>query len=132
MTGVVHAIRDKGLRFVAGRTPGAAKGAGRLAWARGAPGTPAAATRAATGSVTTLRHRGVGYIARDGGGGRADLFFDRAAVAGDGFAGLRVGQRVSFEEEQDPGGRDRPRAVNVRSIGEDADPPPLPPEGATG
>ena len=123
VTRFVRTARDWTARFLAGNGEG-----GRVARARSAPG----ATVAATGFVTVLRHRGIGYIARDGAGDRADLFFDRAGVAANGFAGLRAGERVSFDEEPDPGGRDRPRAVNVRPVGETADPPPAPPAGAAG
>ena len=126
MTGIVHAIRDKGLRFVAGATPAAAKKPGRFAWAPGATGTPTPAT----GTVTTIWDKGYGFIGRDAGGGRLDLYFHRTAVAADGFAGLQVGQRVSFEEEANPDDRNHQRAVNVRPVGVPAGPPPSPRDGA--
>ena len=128
VTGIIETIRQRGSRFMAGGTTAGNEKTGRFDRARGTVGT----TAAAMGVVTALRHRGIGYIARDGEGGRADLFFDRTAVAGNGFSLLHEGQRVSFDEEQDPGGRDRPRAVNVRPVGENADSPPSPPEGAAG
>jgi cold shock CspA family protein len=128
VTGIIQTIRRRGFRFMAGESTTGNEKSGRFDRHRGATGT----TAAATGFVTALRHRGVGYIERDGEGGRAELFFDRAGVAGDGFGQLHEGQRVSFDEEPDPGGRDRPRAVNVRPVGENADPPPTPPKGAVG
>ena len=112
MTAIIQTIRDKTLRFVAGGTPAAAKKTGRFAWAPGAPGTPAAAT----GTITTIWDKGYGFIGRDAGGGRLDLYFHRTAVEADGFAGLRVGQRVRFEEEANPDDRNHQRAVHVRPV----------------
>lgn len=68
----------------------------------------------ATGTITSIRDRGFGFIARDGQGGDADLFFHSSAVAGGGFDALRQGQRVGFDEEPDPRDPARRRAVNVR------------------
>ena len=111
-TAIIQTIRDRGLRFVAGGTPAAAKKAGRFAWAPGAPGAPAAAT----GTITTIWDKGYGFIGRDAEGGRLDLYFHRTAVAADGFAALRQGQRVSFEEEANPADPNHQRAVNVRPV----------------
>ena len=110
VTGIIQTIMGRGTR----RTPGTRTG--RFDRSRGADGT----ALAATGTVTAIRDRGFGYIARDGEGGGADLFFHRSAVAGDGFARLREGERVSFEEEPDPRDRNRQRAVNVRPTGDQA------------
>ena len=66
----------------------------------------------ATGTIKTLRDRGFGFIARDGGDG--DLFFHRSAVEGIAFDQLQEGQRVSFDEEPDPREPGRQRAVNVK------------------
>ena len=126
MTGIVHAIRDKGLRFVAGATPAAAKKTGRFAWVPGATETPPRAT----GTITTIWDKGYGFIGRDAEGGRIALYFHRTAVEADGFAALRRGQRVSFEEEANPGDPNHQRAVNVRPVGVPAGPPPSPREGA--
>jgi CspA family cold shock protein len=71
----------------------------------------------ASGTITTLRDRGFGFIARDGTAGGTDLFFHRSAVKDDGFDRLRSGQRVSFDEEPDPRDRSRQRAVNVQPAG---------------
>jgi cold shock CspA family protein len=53
-----------------------------------------------------------GFIAADG--ERADLYFQRDAVAADGFDALRVGQRVAFDVTPDPLKPDRLRAKQVR------------------
>ena len=69
----------------------------------------------AIGIIKSLRDRGFGFIARDQQGPRTDaLFFHRSAVEGDGFDGLREGQRVSFDVAPDPRDPTRRRAVNVR------------------
>jgi CspA family cold shock protein len=70
-----------------------------------------------TGTIASIRDRGFGFIARDGEGGGADLFFHSSAVGGDGFDALRQGQRVSFDEEPDPRDPTRRRAVNVQPAG---------------
>ena len=101
------------LSMVTRRAAGGAQ-TGRFDGPHGAEGTPVAET----GTITAVGDLGFGYIARDGAIGRDDLFFHRSEVAGDGFARLREGQRVSFDEEADPRDRNRPRAVNVRPTGE--------------
>ena len=70
----------------------------------------------ATGTITSLRDQAFGFVAADG--GRADevLFFHRSAVADDGFARLRAGQRVGFDQEPDPRNPGRQRAVRVTPI----------------
>ncbi len=67
-----------------------------------------------TGIITTLRDRGGGAIAPAAGPHRP-LAFDREAVAPGGFARLRLGQVVAFEEA-DPRDRDRPRAIRVTPL----------------
>ena len=74
-----------------------------------------------TGTIISLRDRGFGFVAADGGHAPGDLFFHRSAVADDGFAQLREGQRVSFDQEPDPRDPSRQRAVRVTPIG-DGDP----------
>jgi CspA family cold shock protein len=71
----------------------------------------------ATGTITSIRPRGFGFIGRDRRGPRTeDVFFHRSAVEGDGFEALREGQRVSFEVEPDPRDPSRRRAVTVRPL----------------
>ncbi len=70
----------------------------------------------ATGTITSLRDRGFGFVAADGGHAHDTLFFHRSAVADDGFARLRGGQRVSFDQEPDPRDPSRQRAVRVTPI----------------
>lgn len=55
-------------------------------------------------------------MAPEGSNGRNDLFFHRSAVEDNGFDMLRVGQRVSFDEEPDPRDPSRRRAVRVRAL----------------
>ena len=65
-----------------------------------------------TGTITSLRDRGFGFIAVDGAAAQ-DLFFHRSAVADDGFERLREGQAVSFDQEPDLRDPTRQRAVRV-------------------
>ncbi len=68
----------------------------------------------ATGTIASLRsNQGFGFIAPDGATGHADMFFHRSAVADGGFAALREGQRVDFDEGPDPRDPARRRAVRV-------------------
>ena len=69
-----------------------------------------------TGTITSLRDRGFGFIAADGAAAAQDLFFHRSAVADDGFERLREGQRVSFDQGADPRDPTRQRAVRVAPI----------------
>ncbi len=71
----------------------------------------------ATGTIETLREdKGFGFIAPDPDYGQRDLFFHRSAVENNAFDRLRVGERVSFDEEPDPRDPSRKRAVRVRPI----------------
>jgi cold shock protein len=72
----------------------------------------------ATGTIKSVRDRGFGFIAPDGGTGD-DLFFHSSAVEGHAFDQLRQGQRVGYDEEPDPRDPSRRRAVNVRPTGDD-------------
>jgi CspA family cold shock protein len=67
----------------------------------------------ATGTITTLRDRGFGFIAPDGDGSNGELFFHHSAVADRGFEMLQVGQRVRFDVAPDPRDPSRQRAINV-------------------
>ncbi len=70
----------------------------------------------ATGIIKRLvAERGFGFVAEEGREG--ELFFHASTVRRVAFEGLRVGQRVEFDSEPDPGGRGR-RAINVRPAGE--------------
>ena len=74
-----------------------------------------------TGIITTLRDRGCGAIVPAAGPPRP-LAFDRSAVAAGGFARLRLGQVVAFDEEADPADRVRPRAIQVTPLAVAGDP----------
>lgn len=71
-----------------------------------------------TGTIKSLRQRGFGFIAPDG-GAHQDLFFHSSAVADEGFDGLREGQAVSFDQEPDPRDPSRQRAVRVALLAEE-------------
>lgn len=73
----------------------------------------------AQGVVKSLRDRGFGFVAPDGGVDGQDLFFHRTAVVDDGFENLREGQRVDFQQEPDPRDASRQRAVNVSPVAGD-------------
>ncbi len=74
----------------------------------------------AIGTVKTIRDdKGFGFIGREGGSGRDDLFFHRSAVDNNGYDMLREGQRVSFDEEPDPRDPSRRRAVRVTPLDDD-------------
>ena len=67
-----------------------------------------------SGTVKKLvTERGFGFI--DTGRPREDVFFHHTGVADHKFDDLVEGQSVSYEIEQDPD-KDRPRAVNVRTV----------------
>jgi cold shock protein len=72
----------------------------------------------ASGTITTVRDKGFGFIARDG-GGNDGLFFHKSDVENQAFDQLRAGQRVGFDEEPDPREPSRRRAVNVRLASDD-------------
>ncbi len=64
-----------------------------------------------TGTVKWFNDaKGFGFIAPDEGG--EDLFAHFRAIQGDGFKSLKEGQRVSFEVEQGPKGK---QANNIQS-----------------
>ena len=90
-------------RITAGRTVGAPAGAGKDEQTM------------STGIITTLWDRGAGSIL-PAAGPRRPLAFDREAVAPGGFARLRLGQVVAFDEEADPADRARPRAIRVTPL----------------
>ena len=102
VTSIIRTIRDKGMGLVARQN---ASGRTRREQGLAPP---------ATGIITTIWDKGFGFIGRDKQSDRSDLYFHRTAVDGDGFDGLRQGQRVSFDEEPDPRDRNHRRAVNVR------------------
>ena len=66
-----------------------------------------------TGTITSLRPGGFGFIASDACTMPAKLPFRRGAVAGDGFDALREGQRVRFDRVPRPGNARRFHAVRV-------------------
>lgn len=98
VSGIVETIRQGGVRVMAWGTAAGNKRTDRSDRARVADEMPASAM----GTVTVLRHRGVGYIERDGGAGRADLFFDRAAVEADGFDGCKKGNASASTRSRIP------------------------------
>jgi CspA family cold shock protein len=69
-----------------------------------------------TGRIVSKRDQGFGFITRDDASMPGDLFFHRTAVADDGFAQLRVGQPVRFDEVPDPRDPGRRRAVQVAPL----------------
>lgn len=69
-----------------------------------------------TGTISTIHSDGYGYIAEDDLKRPWKLIFRQAAVADDGFTGLRVGQRVRFEQEPLPGNPSRRHAVLVAPL----------------
>ncbi|MEA2522799.1 MAG: Cold-shock DNA-binding domain [Thermomicrobiales bacterium] len=69
-----------------------------------------------TGTIKDLRPGGFGFIASDACGRPWALPFRRAAVVDDGFDGLRVGQRIRFDQEAAPGDPSRRHAVRVAAI----------------
>ena len=66
-----------------------------------------------TGTVTSLRPGGFGFIASDACTTPAKLPFRREAVTGGGFDQLREGQHVRFDRESVPGSPRRFQAVRV-------------------
>ncbi|CAA9562048.1 MAG: hypothetical protein AVDCRST_MAG59-2671 [uncultured Thermomicrobiales bacterium] len=72
------------------------------------------------GTITRLQpggqSGGFGFIASDALGRPHDLPFRHAAVAGAGFARLRVGQRVRFDQVPLPGDPRRRHAVRVAPL----------------
>lgn len=67
-----------------------------------------------TGTVKFFNQsKGFGFITPDEGGG--DVFVHISAVEQSGMAGLRDGQKVSFETQPDPRGKG-PKAVNLQSL----------------
>ena len=67
----------------------------------------------ARGTIKALDAAGrYGFVAADG--ESADLYFQRDAVAANGFDALRVGQRVEFDVTPDPLKPDRLRAEQIR------------------
>ena len=75
-----------------------------------------------TGRIASKREHGFGFITRDDPSRPDALFFHRTAVADDGFAQLRVGQPVRFDEVPDPRDPSRRRAVQVAPL--DVEPQP--------
>jgi CspA family cold shock protein len=65
------------------------------------------------GTIKKLTDKGFGFIKGEGG----DIFFHSSSVEGDGYSGLREGQKVEYSEGQGPKG---PRAENVRVLAESA------------
>ena len=66
-----------------------------------------------TGTITSLRPGGFGFVASDALTRPTKLQFRRAAVAADGFDRLQAGQRVRFDREPVPGNPSRFHAVRV-------------------
>jgi CspA family cold shock protein len=106
-TGIIQIIWNRGTAII---------GRGKRSELGNGVQDPQGTSLAATGTIRTLRDRGFGSIARDTHSKRADVFFHRSAVTGDGIDQLREGQPVSFEEEADPRDRNRQRAVNIHPL----------------
>jgi cold shock CspA family protein len=73
-----------------------------------------------TGTVTSLRPGGFGFIASDACTVPARLFFRGADVADGGFDRLREGQRVRFDQIPLPGNPGRRCAVRVAPLATEA------------
>jgi cold shock CspA family protein len=73
-----------------------------------------------TGTIIDLNEGGkaggFGHIASDALGRPWELFFRHTAIAGDGFARLRAGQRVRFDQEPLPGDPSRRHAVRIAPL----------------
>ena len=73
-----------------------------------------------TGTITGLHLTGetggYGAIASDAHGRPWKLLFRHTAVVADGFAQLRTGQRVRFDQEPLPGNPSRRHAVRVAPL----------------
>lgn len=68
----------------------------------------------ATGTVKWFNMaKGFGFIAPDGGG--PDVFVHVSAVERSGLTGLREGQAISFDVENDPR-KNKPSAVNLKPV----------------
>ena len=68
----------------------------------------------AQGSVKWFNsEKGFGFIAPDEGG--ADVFVHVSAVERSGLTGLKDGQAVSFDVENDPR-KNKPSAVNIKPV----------------
>lgn len=68
----------------------------------------------ATGTVKWFNMaKGFGFIAPDGGG--PDVFVHVSAVERSGLTGLREGQAISFDVEDDPR-KNKPSAVNLKPV----------------
>ncbi|MBK8545671.1 MAG: cold-shock protein [Caulobacteraceae bacterium] len=68
----------------------------------------------ATGVVKWFNmQKGFGFIAPDEGG--ADVFVHVSAVERSGLTGLKEGQAVTFEIENDPR-KNKPSAVNIKPV----------------
>ena len=68
----------------------------------------------ATGTIKSLRDRGFGFIAPQG--GTEDLFFHHSAVISGSFEEMQEGQQVTFDTEPDPRDSSRSRAVRVSVV----------------
>ena len=58
--------------------------------------------------------KGYGFIANDESG--EDIFVHFSAIQVDGFKTLKEGQKVTFQEEEDPKNSDKKRAVDVQIV----------------
>jgi CspA family cold shock protein len=70
-----------------------------------------------TGTIKSLRDRGFGFIAPDGGTGD-EVFFHHSSVVDGSFEQLREGQHVTFTQEADTRDPSRQRAVRVSLVPE--------------
>lgn len=69
-----------------------------------------------TGTVTDLRSGGFGFLASDSYRRPWALIFRRHAVVDGDFDRLRVGQRVCFVQEAQPGDSSRSHAIHVAPL----------------
>jgi cold shock CspA family protein len=69
-----------------------------------------------TGTITSIRPGGFGFIASDAFSRPWALPFRAEAVTGTGFDRLRVGDRVRFDQVGQPGNARRAHAVRVTRL----------------
>jgi CspA family cold shock protein len=72
-----------------------------------------------TGSIKSLRDRGFGFIAPEGGTRDDEMFFHHSSVVNGSFEQLQEGQQVTFEQAPDPRDPSRQRATQVSLLESD-------------
>jgi cold shock CspA family protein len=70
-----------------------------------------------TGTISDLRPGGFGFIASEACGRPWKLPFRRSVIGDEVFARLRIGLRVSFDQEHLPGDPSRSHAIRLIPLG---------------